>query len=136
MQKLKIAAKAVVGTRRLQKGTILSHLLEADSGPSPVSPPKDNRNYSWVRRCFQGDESSYYHASLALAIVAGIEGACFTLLFRHYTDSHLVEKTPFMLISVLAAFLVVFRTQICYNRWWEGRSAVGTLNKSRCSLED
>lgn len=128
MNKFKNAAKLVVATRKMQKNTILSSLTDPNEA-SPIKARSGGENYSGFRRCFQG-ESSYYHASLMLAILAGLEGGGFTILFELKNREVDVEKTPFMLISTLAAFLVVFRTQICYTRYWEGRGAVGRINKS------
>ena len=112
---------------------------KADPDAFNLQPPEPiNHNYSWFRRTYF---DGLYSASLALAVVAGIEGAVCTILFRSWRiqysnvgDNFPVEKTPFLIVSALASFLVVFRTQICHNRWWEGRSHMGTINKALKAL--
>jgi predicted membrane chloride channel (bestrophin family) len=136
-----------VATRRKAHADFGAMDLSADGGVagqdgdenSGVGAPRQTmENHSAFRRLFKNDQIVL--PSAILAIFAGLECFIFTWFFNEHGmhakaeqdgDANVfqLEKTPFLVAASLAAFMVVFRAQICYNRWWEGRTHVGGINK-------
>jgi predicted membrane chloride channel (bestrophin family) len=128
--------------------------LKSDSGVagnnedenSGVGAPRlSAENRSAFRRLFYNDQILL--PSFVLAMIAALECFVCTWFFdtfgMHKQVFNVMEgqedgngnvyfqldKTPFLVAASLASFMVVFRAQICYNRWWEGRTHVGGINK-------
>lgn len=122
---------AIIELRKLKE-----QAREVDLTALQIQPNRSTANYSCFRRYLS--KTGIYISSAALGVVAGIEGGIASLFFatinEAQTDAFLVEKTPFMIGSALAAFIVVFRMQICHDRWWEGRTHIGKINKSLKSI--
>jgi putative membrane protein len=118
-------------------------VADIDNNSGVGAPRQTGDNHDSFRQLFKSEQILL--PALILASVAGLECALFTWGFKHFNFHELaassptsekagdvyfqLEKTPFIVCASLASFMVVFRAQICYNRWWEGRTHVGGINK-------
>ena len=78
-----------------------------------------------------------HHLSEALfckrTLMSIILFVCITAIIMHVEQNSVVveslsaSKTAVSFFSIFLGFILVFRTQVCYDRWWEGRCLWGNL---------
>eukprot|EP00935_MAST-01C_sp_MAST-1C-sp1_P002562 g2562.t1 len=113
-------------------------MADSEENSGVGAPRQDAANRSAFRRLFGIDQILLPAATLA--ILAGLECVAFTLMFERFNlkpegqsegkfGLFNIDSMPFLVAASLSSFMVVFRAQICYNRWWEGRTHIGGINK-------
>ncbi len=91
---------------------------------------KPKREFPTLLVAWQGSALSQIWPLLLVVLALS---SVLTWAHRHYDLSWLdLTTTPFQILGLMLAILLVFRNNACYDRWWEGRKLWGQLvNESR-----